>query len=615
MLDRNVPRCAGIGALATAATMSWSLVYAAPTAGQAISRPGDELDIVRIDPALAKKIDFAFERFERAGSPGAALGIVADGELVYARGYGFADLEHRVPITPKTVFHVASVSKQFTALAIGMLAEDGKLSLDDDVRAHVPELPDLGHRITLRHLIHHTSGIRDQWTLLTLAGWRLDDVITRADILGLLTRQRELNFVPGTEYTYSNSGYTLLAEIVDRTTGRSFRDWTAAAIFEPLGMDRTHAHDDHRMIVPDRAESYSRREGGGFQRSPLNYSTVGATSLFTTVEDMAIWGQALLDRKFRPAVLEQMVRPARLSGDRPLDYGFGLGIDEVDGRRVIQHGGADAGFRSHFAVFPDDGVAVVVLANFASINAGQLAHGAADVFLSSRESIDVSDEVSSAPVAGAPAGETQPSSIARVEIDEKDLEPLLGMYWNPVLDNVRTIRLTDGALWYDRGGGNASELVYTGSSVFRMAGVDPPLEVRFERSGASAAATAPDAVVVEQRGEPTLRLTRLGPPRDPIPADDYVGVYLSDEVGVSVRILARDDGIALRHPRHGTIPLRPVAEDRFDSGQWWLGSLRFTRDGDGRVESFRSTSGRVRNLLFARESDGEPSRFRSPPDG
>jgi CubicO group peptidase (beta-lactamase class C family) len=212
------------------------------------------------------------------------------GELVFARGYGAANLEYDVPITPSTVFHVASVSKQFTALAVALLVAEGEVSWDDDIRRHVPELPDFGTPITLRHLAHHTSGVRDQWAMLQLAGWRWGgDVIRQSDVLDLLSRQTALNFAPGSDYLYSNSGYTLLAVVVERVSGQTLRAFTSARLFGPLGMARTVFRDDHTMLVRDRAYAYTRAGLGGYRLSIPDFAIVGASSLFTTVEDLARW--------------------------------------------------------------------------------------------------------------------------------------------------------------------------------------------------------------------------------------------------------------------------------------------------------------------------------------
>src|SRR5690242_1913845 len=209
--------------------------------------------------AVSARIDAVFEQWNKPATPGAAVAVIRDGKLIYEKGYGLANLEYDIPIKPETVFHVASVTKQFTAMALDLLEEDGKLSIDDDVHKYLPELPDYGHKIAIRNLLQHTSGIRDQWQTLGIAGWRLDDVITQQQILRVLFRQKELNFVPGTQHLYSNGGYTLAAEIVARVSGMSFPEFCAKRIFQPLDMSHTHIHDDLRRIVHDRAYSYDRR--------------------------------------------------------------------------------------------------------------------------------------------------------------------------------------------------------------------------------------------------------------------------------------------------------------------------------------------------------------------
>jgi len=203
------------------------------------------------------QVDELFRTMDRPGSPGCALSVIEDGRITYARGYGMADLDHTVPIKPNTVFHVASMSKQFTAASILLLAQEGKLSLDDPVRKYVPELPDFGTPITIGELIHHTSGLRDQWDLLGLAGWRYSlDLITDEDVLSVISRQKDLNFAPGTRHLYSNTGYTLLAQIVKRVSGQSLREFTTERIFSPLGMKNTHFRDDHAEIVKNMAYGY-----------------------------------------------------------------------------------------------------------------------------------------------------------------------------------------------------------------------------------------------------------------------------------------------------------------------------------------------------------------------
>lgn len=285
--------------------------------------------------------------------PGCAVGLVRDGKLEMACR-GLANLEHRVPITEQTVFHVASVSKQFTAYAVGLLAADGRLRLDDPVVTHLDWFP--FPEITVDQLIRHTSGLRDQWELLEAAGRRIEDVITTEDVVRLVTAQRGLNFSPGQDQRYSNTGYTLLGLIVVAVSGQSLREFCANRIFEPLGMTSTRFVEDCHEVVPDRADSYD-GEAGQYRRVVLSYSTAGATSLNTTVADLARWAS------HEPAMRALRAEPVR-------DYGLGVWVDGVHG--TVRHSGADAGFRTHLVVLPDRGLAAVALANHASIDPERL---------------------------------------------------------------------------------------------------------------------------------------------------------------------------------------------------------------------------------------------------
>lgn len=285
-----------------------------------------------------------------ADGPGCAVGLVRAGQPLVTACRGLANLEHRVPITERTVFHVASVSKQFTAYAVALLAADGRLRLDDPVVTHLDWFP--FPEITVDQLIRHTSGLRDQWELLEAAGRRMEDVITTEDVVALVAAQRGLNFPPGTAQRYSNTGYTLLGLIVAATSELSLREFCARRIFEPLGMSSTRFVDDCHEVVPDRADSYD-----GHRRVVLSYSTAGATSLNTTVADLARWVS------HEPAMRAMRERPVR-------DYGLGVWVDA--GLGTLRHSGADAGYRSHLVVLPDQGLAAIALANNASIDPERL---------------------------------------------------------------------------------------------------------------------------------------------------------------------------------------------------------------------------------------------------
>lgn len=397
----------------------------APAAGQAA------------DARTAARVDSLFAEWNQPGSPGAAVAVLQDGRIVLERGYGRAQLEYDVPITPATVFHVASVTKQFTAFSIALLAQRGALSLDDDIRSHLPELPDLGHRITIRQLIHHTSGIRDQWELLAMAGWRLDDVITRDHVLQVMRRQRELNFEPGTEHLYSNMGYTLLAEIVARVAGKPFPEWVRENVFEPLGMSASHMHDDHEHVVPGRAYSYRGSAQSGWQNAVLSYANAGATSMFTTVGDLARWLRNFETGEVGGAALiEQMRERGVLANGDTLNYAFAIVRGEHRGRTTWSHGGADAGFRSFVLHIPEARLGVVVLSNLASFNPGRLAHQVADVFL---DGPAVAASEPAAPERAAPGPERRGQRSEPEALTPERLAAYAGDYYSPELGTIYRI--------------------------------------------------------------------------------------------------------------------------------------------------------------------------------
>lgn len=386
---------------------------------------------------LTTQVDSLFAEWNRPNTPGAAIAVIHDGEIIYKNGYGMANLEYAIPITPKSIFHVASLSKQFTSFAINLLALEGKLSLDDEIHTHFPEFGDFGKPITLRNLRHHTSGLRDQWDLLSLAGWRMEDVITEQDILDIAWKQRELNFEPGAEYLYCNTGYTLLAVVVKRVSGKSLREFTQERIFTPLEMKDTHFHDDHRMIVPNRAYSYAPRESD-FEHSILSFSNVGTTSLFTTVEDLAKWDQNFYDPVVGGTEAVAMLHDRFVLNDgTTIAYAAGLSIGEYRGLKRVDHSGADAGYRAHIVRFPDERFTVTVLSNRADANPGALAYKVADIYLA--------DRLASVPVP-ATAEPAAPKSEAPMDLGADELAEYCGDFFSDELTAIYTLRVSDGKL-------------------------------------------------------------------------------------------------------------------------------------------------------------------------
>lgn len=538
------------------------------------------------------RVDQLFSAWDRPGSPGASVAIARDGRILYEAGYGEAQVEYAVPIEPTTIFHVASVSKQFTAFAVAMLAAQGRLSLDDDIRTHLPELPDLGATVTIRHLLHHTSGWRDQWALLALAGWRLDDVITRDQIMRLLTRQRALNFPPGSEYLYSNSGYTMAAEIVARVTGRSFADWTREHLFEPLGMTRTHFHDDHEMLVPERAYSYAHGEQG-LRKSVLSYANAGATSLFTTAGDLARWMHNLETGTVGgPEVLRMMHTRGVLTSGDTIDYALGLGHGELDGLATVSHGGADAGFRSSVVRFPDHGLSVTVLSNLASFNPGRLAQQVAEIYLE--------QEIAAAEAAAPVEAEAPEPENPDVEVRGELLDAYAGEYEvQGVGLHITFTRDGDNLLAEPRGQPQYT-LTAESDSVFTVQQVGARIVFVPEASGVV------NRLRITQ-GDQTMTGHRLGT-ASPVTIDlaEYAGTYESPELETRYHLVVRNDTLIAEHVRHDPITLTRLGPDRFRGNVWFFGPARFERDAAGAIAGMRVSNGRVRNLLFARLAGSEP---------
>ena len=363
---------------------------------------------------LSQRVDDIFADLDRTDSPGCAVGVVQDGRLVYRRGYGMASLELGVPNAPQLVYYAGSVSKQFVAASIVLAAQQGKLGLDDDIRKHLPEIPEYGHKITIRHMVHHTSGLRDYLRLMRLAGMRAEDVHSDEEVLQLITRQKELNFRPGDEYLYSNSGYFLLSEIIRRATGKTLREFARANIFEPLGMVHSHFHDDRKMIVPGRAAAYSRSNPGIFELSWfLNFDKVGSGGLMTTIEDLALWDRNFYDNRLGgEGFLNQMHEKGRLNDGKELDYAFGLTVASYRGLKRVSHNGAMMGFRAAFLQFPDEHFSTLALCNVADANPGNRVEKVADIYLAGRFTEPAPGPEEDEPESGTKVSAWQPTAEA-----------------------------------------------------------------------------------------------------------------------------------------------------------------------------------------------------------
>lgn len=431
--------------------------------------------------AIDKQIDQLFSSYNQA-TPGVAVAVVRDGKIIFKKGYGAANLEFDIPVTTKTVFQIASVSKQFTAFSIYLLEKQGKISLEDDIRKYFPEMPDFGKTVRIKHLLAHTSGIKDQAALLTLAGWRMDDVTTTEHNLRLISRQKELNFEPGSQYLYSNSGYTLLAEIVKRTSGESFAAFAKKNIFEPLQMNDTQFYDDFERIVKNRADSYE-LENGTYKKKSLSNSSAGAANLYSTVEDLAKWvlnfenpkaGDAELIKRFNePSLLNNGERVVYgISDGVPIYHAKGQNNWTYRGLRILSHGGHAAAFRSFLGRFPDQRLAVIALSNDEHYQNFNTSIKIAEFYLK--------DDLKPNPVTNTPAA---PNKTARQpNADLKDFE---GRFFNEELDTAYHAKIVNGKLFLSHIRHGDIELTDEGKDKF-SGRIEFPVEIEFVRGGSGA---------------------------------------------------------------------------------------------------------------------------------
>lgn len=517
----------------------------------------------------AERVDEVFARWNGNTSAGCAVGVVQDGLVVLEEAYGMADLEHGIPNTPETIFEGGSLSKQFTAAAVVLLALDGELSLDDDVREHVPELPDYGHTITLHHLMTHTSGLRDWGSVASISGWgRGERSHDHADVLDILSRQDELNFVPGHEYSYSNSGYNLLAIIVGRVSGMSFADFSRERIFEPLGLRDTQWRDDYRRIVPGRSTAYDATDDGGWEINRPIEHVHGNGGILTTVGDLGIWARALEDGRLGgPGFVEMMHRQGRLNDGSEIVYAGGLRVEPYMGVPSVSHTGSTAGYRAFLARYPDQDLTVAMLCNASNASTSGNGTAVARIYLGDA----LAEATPNRPVAvdGGPA-----------------LGAFAGLYADPVTGETVELEVEDGSLVDGR-----TTLVRVAEDEF-MEEVGATRYL-FDVAGADVTGfQVDDWQYTDQRYE-------LVTPWSPASSElrVYTGTYHSDDAETTYRVSVEDGALTVWQRPDVTRTLEPLYPDAFEmDGR----TVRFRRGAGGRVEALSLSLGRVYDMRFER---------------
>ncbi len=430
-----------------------------------------------------KAIDAVFAEWNRTDSPGCSIAIIRDGEIVYSRGYGMASLELGVPISPETVFYFGSESKQFVTFCLLLLEEEGKLSLDDNIRKYVPEIPDYGAQITIRHLCHHTSGLRDYFILWDIAGEDFADYHSENEVVDMLTRQKELNFMPGEQRLYCNSGFLLLSTIIRRVSGMSLPDFAEQRIFGPLGMKDTHFHDDPDLLVPHRASGHMKGSDGGWELLNLRFALVGSGGMYTCVNDLLKWDRNFYDNRLGrggQAMIDRMTTSGRLNNGEEFGYGLALAVGEYRGLRTVRHGGALGGYRTHMLRFPSEHFTVITLFNLGNVNPAGYAEQVADICLSSR----LAPKKTPAQTQTSTGSETK-DTPETVTLSDKELARYAGVYHSDELMTDFSLVIEDGALVQKRSGEIVRIFECKGKDIFASS----DFTLRFERAGKKRGAT------------------------------------------------------------------------------------------------------------------------------
>lgn len=528
---------------------------------------------------LATGVRRLLEPWARPQTPGAAVAVTLDGKIVARVAVGAADLEHGIAIKPDSVFHAASVSKQFTAFAVLLLERDGKLSIDDPLARYLPDAAHLGP-ITLRQLMNHTAGVRELGTLLGAAGWQAEDLVTDRQALGMVLAQRQLNFSPGSAYQYNNSGYTLLAEVVRRVSGQSLRTFCDQRIFRPLGMTRSHFQDEITGVVPDRVQSYA-PSGQGYVRQVLNFAYAGPTGLQTTVDDLSRWALNFeTPVAGNHAVLTRMQEQGMPGNGRANFYALGQERHTYRGLDTWSHGGRDAGYRSFLLRIPGERFSVSVLSNAADFDTAKIAYAIADLYLAKRPAYQ------------------QPRAAAAAQATAEMLAAYTGNY-ELFPGMIFTLSTSENRLFFAPLGSNEkTELRALSASEFLL---NPARDIAIEFPPYAGREVDGFKYRIGLHGNLSAKRIALAP-FDPaqVALRDYTGRFYSRELHTEYDIRIDGKRLVALHPRRPQIPLTPYEPDTFSSEETSFQRLVFQRDESGRITGFLLSGVYADNIEFRR---------------
>ena len=533
----------------------------------------------QLNEGQLREIDSLLASWNIPDAPGGVAGIMKQGELLYAKSFGFASLDYDIPNNVNTLFNIGSISKQFTAMGIVKLQAEGKLSIDDDIRKYIPDLPDFGNKITIRHLLHHTSGLRDIHSILTLAGWRSDDPRSDNDLFRIMRNQRELNFTPGDEYMYSNTGYIFMAKIIEVVTGENFEDWMKSNIFVPLGLSDTYIEGQATRIVKGNATSYLKQKDNSYSRAVEYWNYKGSGNVHSTVKDLLLW----LNNFSNPhdnwkSAFKILQTTDTLNNGKMLNYAFGVAIDSINGIRRINHGGSVGGFRSFACTFPYEGISIVVLTNYSSSNPLEKMNFLAEIVIPGL------------------ATKTNPEENIFKDyrpVPNDNLKKYEGDYWDG--DAARKIYIKNDTLWYFRHKGNESPLMYVGDDEFIIM-PQAIWKTKFIFDGARVVSMLVESKAVQDPFKPFI-------PVDISPEylSGFEGKYYSPELDTYYSLTLQNDTLIGYHPRHGSFKIEATMKQDLFKSQGPLQTMNFIRDENNNITGMRVSFDRVKNLWLEKE--------------
>lgn len=529
----------------------------------------------------SEKVEKLIADYDNLETPGGVILVMRDGEVIFDRAFGMANLSHSIPFAVETPTNIGSTSKQFTAFAIGLLAEQGKLSLDDDIREYIPELPDFDETVRLWHLIAHTSGYREYLNTFVMGGRHLGDHVSLDEVVPMVQRQPKLQNTPGNSFNYNNTGYALLAMVVEKVTEQDFASWMRENVFLPLGMEHTVVLDHRGRIIPGSAQGYGRDDNENFVKIADLSGSMGPGGIYSTAEDLAKWVQNFHEPTVGSKTLIDKMQISFIKNDGDtLSYGFGLMIDEKDGLRRVYHGGADIAHRSEFYMFPDIKGAVITQSNNNRFP-GTMALRIAEAFFADVMEIE----------------EEKPQDPESFEYVAENFDEIVGRYAMEDMPSFVMEFTREGDTLYTQATGQGKIQIYASSdSTFYLTIVDAGFTFHRNEDGEI------DAMTLHQNGN--HRANRIFEPKW-IPSEDelamYQGRYFSEELETFYSIIAKEDGsLVLQHRRFDDIPLRAEAKDDY-TGSFPITGLKFVRDDEDRVTGFHASSGRSFGILFEKQ--------------